>query len=231
MFCSYCGKEIPDNAEFCSYCGKRTSAVKKDQRNETKSVPPKGTNEYVQKAEDIFEKVQQTVQSKLGVEAVRDNDHPYRRLGGFLAVYAYASLIIGIGCILFVVLNIFNVRGLSQFFSIIVLCATAYWYIRLFMKIQKREVDFLGFYETFGIILYAAYAVFRIIVSGFLLGPYVIITIISTIAGGLPVYILTIVYFSKSVRVRTYFETDEYIKKSIFVKNSISPIPAVPDRK
>ena len=27
MFCNYCGKQIPDDAQLCAYCGKRVAGV------------------------------------------------------------------------------------------------------------------------------------------------------------------------------------------------------------
>lgn len=34
MFCRYCGKEVPDTAEFCSYCGKKITVIQsKNKKN------------------------------------------------------------------------------------------------------------------------------------------------------------------------------------------------------
>ena len=51
-----------------------------------------------------------------------------------------------------------------------------------------------------------------------------------TLLFGVLGFFLIMLYFDKSVRVRTYFGTDEYLKKSMFLKNTAYPQPAVEDR-
>lgn len=239
MFCSYCGKEIPENGGFCPYCGKKAAPADDTENSikkpNTPSIENKGshslsTGSIVDKAEGLFENAQQVIQDKLGATDNRPQTHPYQKLGGILAAYAYVSLLIGIGCILFVIFNIFNATNLFMVFSLIMFCVVAFWYIRLFLMIQRKDAGFLGFYEAFGIIIHAAYAAIMLVVGGPYYGAYVFAVILSTIIRSAPAYVASIIYFSKSVRVRTYFGTDEYIKKSIFMKNSTPPIPAVPDR-
>lgn len=43
-------------------------------------------------------------------------------------------------------------------------------------------------------------------------------------------FALMLRYFWKSVRVRTYFGTDAYLRNIIFLSNKPYPAPAVPDR-
>ena len=46
MFCTKCGKQIPDNAAFCGYCGARTGVEKAPRVEEIKeSKESKETNE------------------------------------------------------------------------------------------------------------------------------------------------------------------------------------------
>jgi hypothetical protein len=112
--------------------------------------------------------------------------------------------------------------------------------IKLFLMIQKKDTGFLNFYETaillnMGIIIIAAImfgmytqsmlGVFSSYAFGRIIGSVVGILIFVAIGFG-----IWLSYFSKSVRVRTYFGTDEYLKKSIFCKNVTPPEPAVPDR-
>lgn len=50
MFCTNCGKEIPNESKFCTYCG---NAVKRVQENDTRSAGNKIANVPIEKIYDI----------------------------------------------------------------------------------------------------------------------------------------------------------------------------------
>jgi len=95
-------------------------------------------------------------------------------------------------------------------------------------QLLKRNAKFLRTYETMLIVLLVGLLIFDFMLI-FLMGPTIIlrsllitVAIVAAAAGFL-------LYAVRSVRVRTYMGSDEYIKRSIFTRNVTPPTPAVPD--
>ena len=116
----------------------------------------------------------------------------------------------------------------------------AFLCIRIFLLIQRKDTGFLYFYEMVCIISHAAMIIMYIIIAIYLrssLGvysSYVMPTLWASLIPSLLIlvvaFVLMLRYFGKSIRVRTYFGTNEYLKRSIFLRNTVFPVPAVPDR-
>ena len=210
-------------------------------------------NTYV-KPESGLDSFTNNIQAKLGATDNRPVTHEYQRLGGWLALIAYGCLA---GAILTPIEGVISLMGMSSLSSmfagyldnmiavitlfIVIVCgATSYLCFKMFSNILKKDTGFLRFYETIGIVYIGAMVLVTIVASSYMqatLGEYASYfmpsltgnTIGSVISGAL-IFAGWTTYFVKSVRVRTYFGTDEYIRKSIFCKNVTPPVPAVPDR-
>ena len=206
-----------------------------------------------EKAEGLFDSTQQKIQEKLGITDNRPMTHPYQKLGGWLAVFTYGWLLAGLYCIWCIIKELLSMTainaatgGLTGIITGPVLLIVAVLYgieaflcIRMFLLIQRKDTRFLRFYETIGIISLGAIICIAIILTVYLnnkLGSYVRYAMPTVWASIIPSIIISGVffalilrYFGKSVRVRTYFGTDDYLRRSIFFRNSISPEPAVPD--
>ncbi len=232
MFCAYCGKEIPDNSEFCSYCGKQISVEKSDFKADTDTVQDNNV----------------THNSTMAT-------HPYQSMGGWLAFFTYSWLIAGICCILLIILQLLslttlnfkagsylgNVIGQAVGIGtlIMVVCYSIYAALcfNLHSKMKDKDTGFLHFYESmwiFTFLFYIASCFFPYITNPTLLKyigtymPSMLLSMLKTVVGPLIGFILTMLYFSKSVRVRTYFGTDEYLRKSRFLASTPSPQSMVP---
>lgn len=94
-------------------------------------------------------------------------------------------------------------------------------------QLLKRKTKFLRVYEISVIIMLVGFLVydFTLLATG---SPMFMQQLVSTLfAAG--ICVLWFLYYVRSVRVRTYLGTDEYIKQSIFLRNVTPPQPAVPD--
>ncbi len=239
-YCSGCGAKLEKGLSFCTQCGTRVAG----------SQPANESD----KSQSLFDSVQKSVQSVIRAEDSRPVTHEYQNLGGWLAVIAYGNLI---GAALMLVRLIMNLSDLSAVksmtfgyaggitstiavFLVIFYAAAIAAALGFFMMIQRKNSGFLLYYE---VVMLAAAGL--VILAGIIAGMSVS-SMLGSFAGfatgklfGRVVgYVLCIAialaiglsYFSKSVRVRTYFGTDEYLLKSIFCKNIKAPEPAVPDR-
>jgi len=95
-------------------------------------------------------------------------------------------------------------------------------------QLLKRKPNFLRTTEiallmtTAGLLLFDFILLFTQGFAAFM--PQLIATIFAVAASALP-----LLYYTRSVRVRTYMGSDAYIKQSIFLKQVTPPSPAVPD--
>ena len=111
----------------------------------------------------------------------------------------------------------------------------------MFIFLEKKNTVFLKFYEIVAIVVTAIVALCAILIltgignldmGGFSDKVMSILTgiLIPMVFWTAAIYGLWILYFGKSVRVRTYFGTDEYLRRSIFCRKWKYPVPMVPDR-
>lgn len=94
-------------------------------------------------------------------------------------------------------------------------------------QLIRRNPKFLRVYEISVIIMLAGFLVydFSLLAIG---SPMLMQQLVSTLfAAG--VCALWFLYYARSVRVRTYMGSDEYIRQSIFLRKATPPQPAVPD--
>ena len=163
--------------------------------------------------------------------------HPYHHLGGWLAFWAYSQLI-ALGFVIIITL-----RSISQLsplmpllrlidpslatritfamvINVVHVVIVGYLTIKYFLMIKRREAKFFRYFEIEVILAVCMYLVVLIILPGF--DSQGILQLLASVAG----IAIWFTYFSKSVRVRTYFGSDEYLRRSIFLKEVSSPEPA-----
>lgn len=236
MFCGYCGKEIPDESMFCSYCGQQIF-------NDIDG----------NKSDDILAE-----KSNGDVHRTLPDTHPYQVMGGWLAVFTYAWLILGIYFIICIILELVSfvavtsttagfmngligkVTGPLALLVVLYYAVCAALSFNLYSKMKDKETDFLHFYESLFILSLLVGIVgsfIPYITSPTLLKylgsnlPQIFISFLKTIVWPTVGFVLTMLYFSKSVRVRTYFGTDKYLRKSRFLASTPSPVSMVEDEK
>ncbi|MBQ9002604.1 MAG: hypothetical protein IJ087_12200, partial [Eggerthellaceae bacterium] len=88
--------------------------------------------------------------------------------------------------------------------------------------LKRRNPSFLKIMHYFGGVSIAIMLVYGL-VTGNANG-----SLLYALIGALSLFLWTL-YYVKSVRVRTYFGSDEYLRQSPFTKNIQGPTPAVPD--
>lgn len=153
--------------------------------------------------------------------------HLYHKLGGWLAFFAYLYLIyipflliggfIGIFHILSVMILGFSLNYiLYVILRTVGTVITAVLCYKMFSSITNKDSSFLALYEITGALNIVWTLLPALIFKNVF--PSVVFTIIQ--------FGLVALYYTKSVRVRTYFGTDEYLRKSRLFKNFPSPIPA-----
>ena len=168
----------------------------------------------------------------------------YSRLGGFLKFIVIMYKYIGpIGLVITVISSsityIKTIRVLSSFSGygyynasgdiaksvllMIVAIATSVFgiivCIKFAKKIENKESDFLHLFQLLYIIATAL-----LMVSAIISGGNIIANMISYLILQVIVFLIWNTYFTKSVRVAVFMGSDEYLRKSIFNKNTRYPL-------
>lgn len=185
--------------------------------------------------------------------------HEYQSLGGYLKVITIGGYVSGALCLIQIIsmivatisfmkvfkwLNEYN-KGFVPFefysfsFIFLLLIVGAYMSFGISNRIKRKDPTFLRFLQLTSIISLIAGLVgltIQLVWSksfdeyGLIDYSSQIVNIIRIVISWIVMMIFTSVYFGKSVRVRTYMGSDEYLRRSLFNKNS-NPIPAVADSK
>lgn len=192
MFCPHCGTKNLEDAKFCASCGKPLPTG-----NGTGSTPG-NTSAYAPPS-------------------------AYHELGGWLAVLTYGLLVavalIAIGAVLgaFTLMKYAKYLGagflLLGVLDIALYIPVVYYCIKMYRMIKERNCMFLRFYEMTMLILCGINLVF-VVIGGF--NPYLSSgEYLKSMLQSIIIFAIWMAYFTKSVRVRTYFGSDDYLKHSI----------------
>lgn len=197
MYCRKCGKYLPDDSKYCGECGESFESVS------------------YQQAEQPDNYIKQYPES-------------YNRLGGWLAFFAYMQIV---GIILNIVMGIVDISMLAPLIPylsgwlIFVVVVSLLSYIvpivfsaRLFGAIRGRSPRFMRIYELQALVVFIMNLIILLMAGGDVTSNEITHLISSVVA-----FFIWTTYFRRSVRVRVYFGTDEYISHSIFFKNTQLP--------
>lgn len=202
VYCINCGAKCPEGAKFCMRCG--FNVVKKEQVE----------REYSKDADVVI-------------------NPDYKELGGWLAFWAYgllvAGVLVGIGVVSEVFMNMKLAKQLSQYgvpiedivqwYSVLTIVfngALIVYCFTLSRMIRRRDCRFLHFYEMVMMIGCGILIVWMIYqkMKGAEITPKDVRSLLSAII----MFIVWITYVIKSVRVRTYFGSNEYLEKSVIYR-------------
>jgi uncharacterized protein YxjI/ribosomal protein L40E len=247
MFCSKCGSRLSDDAKFCNECGNSVvPTADQSRQGQSKAVTvdfdviKANTEELMTKSKGLVRRIAgEDFAGAPAPEEYQKYPHPYHNLGGWLGLVAYSQLamvvflvilIIGLFVTLFTIIEYLG-AGLGVWLVIVSLVALAgfalcaFVSIKFFLMIYNKNPRFLRFFELLNIIGVSIFLAMILLTgfSGYLLETAESIGSIISIA--IDFFIWT-TYFRKSVRVRTYFGSDEYLRRSIFFKNAVAPPPA-----
>ena len=224
MTCKNCNAELLPEARFCPNCGAPCNAPQSDEPSveqpTVQPTVPADTLPAYQTPSQPYAPPQKPAAT---------GEHPYRQLDGFLMflsiVFTYVSpIILSVGAIAllirFFTFGAFGLKAVAYVLLSLIQSGVGIWFsLRVGKQIKERKPIFLCTYQQ--------RVLFSIVVSFFVslvsrgLGS-AFASLIGSAVGGL----LLNLYFIKSVRVRTYMGTDEYLKQSLFNRNTQAPPPA-----
>ena len=245
MYCDNCGNKLRDGAKFCNKCG--TPVTQDDEESVV------GTNNHTIPIQQR-QTVHHTVSQPQPRPYYAPGTHPYHQLGGFLSFIVVTNYICGGLALAAIIPVIITYVGLLQLTSWMGRYATSFSGLCVFgmigaivlmivaasimfsfaNRIRHKESSFLRYIQSGSItimIIGIIYVVITMIwaksfdVYGVMGNAVEVVDLIEYVVSWLVGFILTSVYFGKSVRVRTYMGSDDYLKQSLFNKNS-HPIPA-----
>ena len=168
------------------------------------------------------------------------NEHPYQKIGGWLRFFQVNLVLTLISIPIMLINDFIAFTGFELAYQLL---GTLLMSISLLPIIQllKRNPKFLWSYHvtTFVSLAWSIAQIGRglyiwtsetglddnqLVASV----PALVISMIAFVFG-VGFFILWRMYYTRSVRVRTYMGTDAYITQCSFTKNAVPPQPAVPD--
>ncbi len=223
-FCSQCGQPLSPESKFCTSCG--NPVFDEEDLNANENLETEQTSSPASQSEPAK-----------SPHAGKD----YHSLGGWLLFFVVCGFIGGISNISYGIRSIVdNTEGFeySGLFTVAIivnalalLSAGALMIWSMTMIIGKKT-DFLKTYQIAVITCIGGVLISNImlIIAYSSLGVLHLVDnawgFIGNVIGLCANLVLMTLYYVKSVRTRTYFETDEYIGKALIMKNAPSPEPA-----
>ena len=225
LYCVKCGSPLNEEANFCQKCGHPLYPMPAPLGAPPSYVPPP----YAAYTPYPYD----------------PQTHPYKKIGGFL-MFLLVSTVIGFAMTpLAILLFVFLTRmmgeldpELAAMFTGQIISMTFTMAISLVgsipaIQLLRRKTNFLTLYHIITIGGWAVLPVQLLFLwhqSAAVLSPW---GFVSSAAYGLVIGIITFIlyrmYYTKSVRVRTYMGTDAYITQCPFTRGVAPPVPAVPD--
>ena len=255
MFCGKCGAKLRDDAQFCQKCGTPfTKKEAVPQKAPQEKPPSEPESQPVQQV--VYQTVYQPVYQPQPRPYYPPGTHPYHKLGGFLLCHVVCGYIAGISSFISIATNLVNYctqmklsgswpgsitgfMAFNLFGSIILNLSVGCVSITYSNKIRRKESDVLHFWQYSYMVIMIVQVIFWSIEFALMQGilkqyrytgaitKYLSVgTIVLMIVVGAVGLLLGSLYYARSVRVRTYMGSDEYLRKSVFNQNTVSPIPA-----
>jgi len=251
--CVSCGSVLIPNDDFCVSCGNPVKQVPNQNQTQTLHMmrPKPSTPTISHSFDSVKARVNDATDRLLGEyneptinELSTKQPHPYHQLGGWLAFFAYGQPIGAVGFILIGIIELITtlyglyylnqifggfsgVYGISFYIFLALLANFAIYTIfivfafKFHSMVKRKDPRFFRLFENTLIFF------FGLSIILYLVTPYTSFTeIVSYVISTALVVVIWSLYFSKSVRVRTYFGSDEYLRRSIFLKNVTTPTPA-----
>ena len=199
MYCPKCNEFVPESSRSCANCGCKINSS------------------------------QSSAGKKVSVAA-----HPeYKELGGILLFTVVCSIIGIIGMIALCLKWIYLINSYEADFDdsikivgylyILMTGLITVFEIKYVKDVINREVTFLKTFEITMILTLVSVIIARVI------GLFDQTKTITSIISVLGAYFIWGLYYTSSVRVRTYFETSAYTDESILWKWATPPDPSAPD--
>ena len=230
-FCSNCGAKLEEGARFCPECGTSVEAAPKagtpvtpasaESPQPTPQPAPQPTPQQVQQPAPQ-QAPRPVPQSNVQV----DDTQKYKTLGGWLLFFLICWGISALRALLDLVqyLRMIAYFGIGYvqpaFGSILVDLVSIGLSVIMIVLIVQRHPKFLRIYQILTIVNIAL-SLFVIVPLAFTMGstnaaPVLAAGFAGTVLGGVVGLVLMTMYFCKSVRVRTYMGSAEYLDNALF---------------
>lgn len=252
MFCGYCGNKLRDGAKFCNKCG--TSVAEetevKSEVNQNENAQSSTSSVITQNHSANNGQSQQASYQTPPKPYYAPGTHPYHRLGGFLMFIVVGSYISGVYSLISVITTIITYSGIfsmgdmlpggfkgwiifNMIGSAIISIITGIICISYANQIRNKDSNVLHFIQSssitmmiFSIVFYSIsliwvkqFDLYGVMKPGSIIG--ILIAMVMAWIVGL---VISSIYAGTSVRLRTYMGSDDYLKQSMFNKNS-HPVP------
>ena len=245
-FCDRCGQPVTDDRTVRKRIqGTKDTALQKIDLDKIKEQGKKLADDAMNAGKQVATTVMDSVgamqgqntetRSPLDAQEYQRFPHPYHKLGGWLKVCVVCTYIYLIAeSIILFISNIQSFRFVSlaaqwggttaeAWITIIlydlIFIAYLVYVFRFLGMIRTKDPLFLRNYHILGMILVGFSFFYSWVNKGFMAGVF------AGLFQGI-IFVIYIQYFSRSVRVRTYMGSEEYLRRSIFSKDALSPVPA-----
>ena len=194
MFCNKCGNRVDDGASFCANCGNQVGAVPRPFCGTPFVNVPRSNDTQQSQYRPVSYNTTQ-------INAMNNN---YSELGGWLLFFVIMSIVSMLFSLYFlIIIPGFMLSPIDWMFTLTASVLSILYAI----QVVQRKTLFLRFIQI-GYMVNCVSGIFSIAS----VGVYAITTIIGNISG----FFLATLYYCKSVRVRVYMGTDEYMDKAFF---------------
>jgi len=236
--CKSCGSQNDPGSDFCRNCGSNLAAT--DNKAEQ---PPQYPPQAYPPQPPYPTSPYQSQTSYIPEQNTQGQDHRYKKLGGWLMVVVVANMF-GVIYDAFVsitglaeTIELFELRAyLPESFEAalfmtlvgqIVGLLTVVFTILFIVQVFQRKPTFLRFHQL-GLLAGVFYALFAGLIPNIMIIDYVevenIPQNIGVIVGSIIGLFLFALYMSKSLRVRIYMGSDEYMEKALVAFKNQPPI-------
>jgi len=253
MFCTKCGAQLNDNAKFCPKCGnpmgEPQAAGAQTYTQYQQAAPEQKTpvtgSEWISEFQSAMTEVFQDPDPK---EAEYPRiypqviQHEYQELGGWLKFFAVVPYVLAIIGAITTLLSILPAMGImstvnevaqkagygSSTFSMVMSVLFGVAEVIFMVYCAQRHKNLIENHDSrfFRFVEVAAIIFIVVAIVGGLLGGN-LGQLVEDIVGMALAYFLYGLYLSRSVRVRTYFGSNAYLKRSFFFHKENGPAPIV----
>ena len=240
MLCVKCGYQLCDAACFCCKCGADAAAPANGGEPQQAARPEPPRYQHAQSYSSPPSNYKPIFTDEEKANKMHDYNkpinlfHPYNKLGGWLGFFVVCWIINAVRAAISGISDLSHLIDLADSFGYdssfalglsIILVGNGlilFTYIKIIEMVVRKKARFLLFYEVTNIVAIAFYVLLVLVFNEYVdAGDIIFIIIMSVIS-----LAIMLNYFSKSFRVRTYFGSDEYLRRSFFFKYSVTLKPA-----
>jgi len=234
MYCIHCGKELPQG-KFCPGCGKQQGSTAPPSPAEKPSTLPYAPPpSYPAQPPPAYTPPPPPAYAP-PCPAYPVGPHEYKTIGGVLRLLQVGMILTLVLTPLILIFDFATFWGVTLVLELISTAMMGLTAVSTIMLLRRNP----KFLTVFHVVWFASFAwtivrttiliVQQVIYGGEFLALFTGMFSIWGIIMSVVVFFLWRMYYTRSVRVRTYMGSDTYVTQCPFTKNVTPPQPAVPD--